>query len=259
MELQTVFEWLDRLEGEATLVGGQALAVWEYSLGLSSTTETIDIDFLGDAAEALVLAERLGVQCRVAGMNDATPNTAVLFDADGNVLVDFLGQVAGLNETDILRRRLVLRTPRGQEFRILHPFDCLASRLSNLYLLPSKRNAGGFAQLRAAVDVFRAYCLQLLEQGSEREAIKLVNRAFDLALTDAGKLAYFQYGIDLMDGIPEVARFHSIDFVTENLPRRISQLREKRDRFAHFLQRFAPEKLACHAPEHTLRESGPGP
>lgn len=62
MKIERVLEWLDHAGPDLTLVGGQAVALWEHLLGLPILTETVDIDFLGDAAQALELAAALA--CR---------------------------------------------------------------------------------------------------------------------------------------------------------------------------------------------------
>lgn len=243
MDLETVFEWLDNLDSDATLIGGQAVAVWEYLLGVPQLTETVDIDFLGGVAEAVSLANRLQVNYRIPSLDDHTPNTAILYDEDGTVLVDFVNGVVGVNETDILRRRVLMRTPNGNEFHILHPFDCVASRLSNYMLLPSKRNPKGLAQLNAAIGVCEAYGKQLLADGRESEAIKLTNRIFDLAETDLGKSAFCEHRIDLLGGIPDTSLFSTPQFVNENYSRRMDSAQQKREKHRAFLERFAPSRL----------------
>jgi len=52
-----LIEALDCVGEDLTLVGGQAVALWETVLGLPVMTETVDIDFLGDASQALALAD----------------------------------------------------------------------------------------------------------------------------------------------------------------------------------------------------------
>lgn len=89
MNIEQVLRWLDRVGEDATLVGGQAVALWEHVLGLPITTETVDIDFLGDAAQARGLAEALGYRCRIPDPEEPTPNTAILIDGAGVVVADF--------------------------------------------------------------------------------------------------------------------------------------------------------------------------
>lgn len=235
MKVDEVLRWLERAGEDLTLVGGQSIALWEHLLGLPVLTETVDIDFLGDAAQAQELAEALGYDCRIPDSGDPTPNTALLVDDSGVVVADFLAFVAGLNETDILRRRLPIVMESGHTFYVLHPFDCLASRLANIALIPAKRSPRGFDQLNAAIRVCRAYLLQLAREGKSDEAIKMANRIFDLALTDTGKRVFFGQGIDLLDALPEPETFGVAAYSEENYPRQLQRVRSKRERFARFL------------------------
>ena len=69
MKVEEVLHWLERAGEDLTLVGGQAVALWEHLLGLPVLTETVDIDVLGDATQAQELAEALGYDCRLAKSN----------------------------------------------------------------------------------------------------------------------------------------------------------------------------------------------
>ena len=236
MNIQEVLHWLRRADDDITLVGGQSVALWEHLLGLPVRTETIDIDFLGDPSQAQELADALGYRCVIPEPDDPTPNTALILDDTDTIVADFLGMVAGLNETDILRRRLPVDLATGQRVHVLHPFDCLASRLANIALLPAKRSPRGFDQLRAAIHMCHAYLICLAEQARSQEAIKIANRIFDLAITDPGKRVFFDQEIDLLDALPEPEVFQTPDFIRENYPRQVERVRSKRERFARFRQ-----------------------
>ncbi len=244
MRIERVLEWLDRAGPDLTLVGGQAVALWEHLLGLPILTETVDIDFLGDAAQALELAEALAYRCRIPSAEDPTPNTAILVDAHGQVVADVLAYVAGLNETDILRRRVRLESAAGQVFFVLHPFDCLASRLANVALIPGKRSPRGYDQLRAAIGVCRAYLRGLIAAGKSGEAIRIANRIFDLAATDAGKRVFLQQAIDLLEALPPPEAFAVESFARENHPRQVARVRTQRERLARLLERMASASQA---------------
>jgi hypothetical protein len=236
MNIDEVLRWLAQADEELTLVGGQAVALWEHLLGLPVLTETVDIDFLGDPSQAEELADALGYRCQIPAPDDPTPNTAIILDGANVVVADFLGMVAGLNETDILRRRIPIELENGRRFYILHPFDCLASRLANIALIPAKRSPRGFDQLRAALRVCRAYLAQLAAQERWPEAIKIVNRIFDLALTNPGTRVFFDQGIDLLDALPEPEVFGTSAFTQENYPRQIERVKSRRERYARFLK-----------------------
>jgi hypothetical protein len=228
VNIERVLWWLDRVGEDVTLVGGQAVALWEHLLGLPIATETIDIDFLGDAAQARDLADALGYRCRIPDAQDPTPKTAILIDDAGVVVADFLAYVAGLNETDILRRRVRIAAGNAHSFYVLHPFDCVASRLANIALMSSKSGPRGYDQLRAAIRVCYAYLIRLPSEGKAEEAIRLANRLFDLALTDTGKRIYFEQGIDLLDALPAADAFGIEAFARENYPRQLERVRSKR-------------------------------
>jgi hypothetical protein len=238
VRIERVLEWLDHAGADLTLVGGQAVALWEHLLALPILTETVDIDFLGDAAQALELAEALGYRCRIPQAQDPKPNTAIFLDDRGQVVADVLAYVAGLNETDILRRRVPLRTGQGHAFFVLHPFDCLASRLANVALIPGKRTPRGYDQLRAAVRVCRAYLRGLIAEGKAGEAIRIANRVFDLSVTDTGKRVFLQQGIDLLDALPAPDEFAMQAFARENYPRQMERVQLQRERFARLLERL---------------------
>jgi hypothetical protein len=234
VNIEEVLRWLRRADDEVTLVGGQSVALWEHLLGLPVLTETIDIDFLGDPSQGQELADALGYRCLIPAPDDPTPNTAIILDDGDRVVADFLGMVAGLNETDILRRRLPIELDGGQKVYILHPFDCLASRLANVALLPAKRSPRGFDQLRAAIRMCHAYLIRLAEQGRAPEAIKMANRIFDLAVTDPGKRVFVDQGIDLLGALPDPDCFQSPEFTREKYLRQLERVRSKRGRFVQF-------------------------
>ncbi|WPL17293.1 hypothetical protein Thiowin_02294 [Thiorhodovibrio winogradskyi] len=237
MNIDEVLRWLEHADEELTLVGGQAVALWEHLLGLPILTETLDIDFLGDPAQAEALAEILHYRCQIPEPSDPPPNTAVILDDNNHVVADFLGMVAGLNETDILRRRVPVVLTGGHLVQVLHPFDCLASRLANVMLLPGKRSPRGYDQLRAAIGVCRAYLIRLADQDRQQEAIKMANRIFDLAVSDAGKRVYFGQQIDLVLALPEPEVFRTPAFTEENFPRQLERVHQRRERFVLFLKR----------------------
>jgi hypothetical protein len=178
----------------------------------------------------------LGYRCLIPAPDDPTPNTAIILDGANVVVAAFLGMVAGLNETDILRRRIPIELENGRRFHILHPFDCVASRLANIALIPAKRSPRGFDQLRAALRVCRAYLAQLAAQDRSPEAIKIANRIFDLALTNPGKRVFFDQGIDLLDALPEPEVFATSAFTQEHYPRQIERVKSRRERYARFLE-----------------------
>jgi hypothetical protein len=96
----------------------------------------------------------------------------------------------------------------------------------------------GYDQLRAAIRVGRAYLLHLIADAKADEAIKMANRIFDLALTDAGKRSFFHQGIDLLDALPPPDLFGVDGFVRENHPRQVQRVHFQREQFARFIARY---------------------
>lgn len=105
-------------------------------------------------------------------------------------------------------------------------------------LIPGKRTPRGYDQLRAAIRVCHGYLLRLIAEGKAHEAIKIANRVFDLALTDAGKRIFFHQGIDLLDALPPLAAFGVEAFARANHPRQVQRVRSQREQFARFLARY---------------------
>ena len=114
MKVDEVLHWLERAGEDLTLVGGQAVALWEHLLGLPVLTETVDIDFLGDAAQAQELADALGYDCRIPDSVDPTPNTAILVD-DAGVVVG----VTAYSEENYPRQLQRVRSKRERFARFL--------------------------------------------------------------------------------------------------------------------------------------------
>lgn len=149
----------------AVVIGGQALGLWALFYGIPLPAElngivTRDLDFFGDRKLAELFASRLErAEVRVPSVDDhATPNSAIVLvrrfgDPPRTVQVDFLGAIKGLDGEKVkLRAATVSLDGVSHPTRIMHPMDCLTSRIANL-ALPAKRNAQGAAQARIAIYV----------------------------------------------------------------------------------------------------------
>jgi hypothetical protein len=78
----------------------------------------------------------------------------------------------------------------------------LDSRIQNLHLLPSKRNAAGIAQARLAIDVVRAYIEAEIQSSSERAGLRLLERVVGIAEDLAARQVFLLHGIDPLLAIP---------------------------------------------------------
>jgi hypothetical protein len=195
---------------QGLLVGGQALAFWADHLGVVRPPElesgvTADADFIGDASLARKLGQVLGWTTWVPSLDDATPQTGKVTKRlqGGSVKqVDFLSGVAGLTTKDLVRRAIELKIPKVGNLRVIHPVDVLDSRIQNLHLLSSKRNASGLAQARLAIDVVNAFVRAEIDADGERAGLRLLERLVDIAADLSARQVFLRHAIDPLDAVP---------------------------------------------------------
>lgn len=140
-------------------------------------------------------------------------------DALFNVAV--LHRVFGADDS-VRARAVVLRVPEAT-FRVMHPLDVLKSRLDNLHGLPEKQNELGKAQLRAAIDMARAFqreAAATVTAGRARPPVTLRYASFieGLATGDAGKKVAVRHKIHVADAI-EPSAVPNREFKERKLPR----------------------------------------
>ncbi len=215
------------------LVGGQALKVWvdRYEVTLPSrfTYVSSDVDFLAESAadrEAVRgLARALGGRAifpRRRGALTALVGQAIkVVDDDEIFNVDVLHRVFGADE-GVRARAVVLRLSE-MTVRVMHPLDVLKSRLDNLYGLAEKQNDLGKAQLRAAIEMARAFqrdAAATMVTGRARRPVTLRFASFieELATGDAGKKVATRYAIHVADAI-EPSAVPNREFREQKLPR----------------------------------------
>jgi hypothetical protein len=192
------------------LVGGQALAFWADHLQVQRPSNlvsgvTADADFIGDAALAKSLGERLGWETWIPALDDATPQTGKVthrLDGGGVKQVDFLSGVVGLTTKDLIRRAVEMEIPGVGLLRVMHPVDVLDSRIQNLHVLPEKRTDAGVAQAKLSVDAARAYIRLEVATRGERSGLKLLERVAEIARDMAAVRVFLLYGIDPLEAVP---------------------------------------------------------
>lgn len=199
-----------RLRPDAVLVGGQSLVVWANVLGIRPKPPlepyvTSDIDFLGSREVAKAMAGKLGARLLVPPKDDHVQvNAAMLLlrgTDGGQVIVDFLNAVSGLDAAMIGKRALEVEA-FGTVFRVMHPVDCLASRVSNLHLLPAKRNAIGVAQAKLSVEIVHAFIAKVVAAGDVRHALDLAEHVGKLARSSAAAQVRAKFDVNALDAIP---------------------------------------------------------
>ncbi|WP_459061917.1 hypothetical protein [Stenotrophomonas sp. PSU-St15] len=210
----------------ALLVGGQALALWVNALDVPLPTAlaggvTVDVDFLGSATDArehhafleIATAEkRMRTEIHFPQPFENTPNSAkiTIFRASGIAAeIDYLSHIIGYvgKDEDRLKDRAIEITDlyfSGSSLHVMHPFDCLRSRLCNIHSLPSKRNTIHVAQARLALEVMRAFILKLTEEESDTRAqmYPLLEEIISLASSRVGVDTFHHFGIDVLSCLP---------------------------------------------------------
>lgn len=210
----------------ALLVGGQALALWVNALDIPLPTAlaggvTVDVDFLGSAADArehhafleIATAEkRMRTEIHFPQPFENTPNSAkiTIFRASGIAAeIDYLSHLIGYAGKDEyrLKDRAIEITDlyfAGSSLRVMHPFDCLRSRLCNIYSLPNKRNTIHVAQARLALAVMRAFILKLTEEetGARAQLYPLLEEVISLAASRVGIDTFHNFGIEVLSCLP---------------------------------------------------------
>lgn len=228
---------------EAVLVGGQALAFWASHLNVPRPADlqaavTADADFIGDAALARKLGERLGWQCWIPGLDDATSQTGKVTSKlkDGSVKqVDFLSGVVGLATKDVVRRSSEMQVPGIGRLRVMHPIDVLDSRIQNLDLIPAKRTPMGIAQAVLAIAVARGWIKHEIQAEGERGALKLLERVVAIA-EDIGAIRVFLlYGIDPLTAIP-VDDFATSNLHTKRWPQIVERVTAQREKLRRLME-----------------------
>lgn len=230
------------------LVGGQALEVWGHFFGVAPPTGdhaplTEDTDFLGSTHDARWLCKLLGradTELVLAKDFDPSPNSAIAYikRPDGRLLmIDFLRAIVGVKNDEIISSAVRIEVA-GCVLQALHPLLCLKSRLANLERLASKRTTNGVMQAKWAVDIVRAYLLNLLDsQAPQRELIKQFSTVSEIAEFGSGPYCHKNFGIDPLDAItPEMVEKVGSRFVTDDWPRKLARIQEKRQNYKVILR-----------------------
>jgi hypothetical protein len=243
VEVRTLLEACGR---SGLLVGGQALAFWAryYDItpdGPLSEAVTTDADFIGTRELAALLHARLGPDwsLRNATLEDTGGQTSKLFVTTpyGFKEVDILSGIVGLDTGRIQARAVEVDLASGTAVRVLHPLDVLESRLRNLQVLPSKRNAAGIAQARPAIAIVRGFLSATLRAAPPgRVAFESVKRVVRLALDSALAIVALDHDLDVLSAVPD-AEIPSAPFRAEAWPRALKAMERRRAQYRALQER----------------------
>lgn len=199
-------------ESDAVVVGGQSLAIWsrhyssknpEIQATYSMTSE--DVDFFASREAAKAFAAKLGnAKIYIPQMDDNTPNAAVVVGLIGEreIRVDFMHSILGVDPKSIANNFITLsgsRSDTGEEIEILllHPLDCLRSRLSNINDL-KRRDLHSLSSAKAAMLVLAAFIDNLLEEVEWIKQAQSCLKDLHFVIRDMclGKIANTEFQID---------------------------------------------------------------
>lgn len=241
---------------QLVLVGGQAINVWaEFYLAQGRAGELAadapfvskDIDFCASRAAMQTFAARLPkARARVATLDDATSQVGLVQfvdEAGQERQIDFLGAPFGMNAKAVAVASIPLDVldaggrPTGHRLRVMHPIDCLESRIHNVVgLADAYDTPRGHRQLRAAVVCTREALVDILNTPPTddfhpvRAVLDLNERIFALCLRDRhGRVVRVRTGIDPFDAVLIDPRLGD-RFLTVRLPQvqaRLVALRRK--------------------------------
>lgn len=230
---------------KAFVIGGQALGLWAayYAVTPPEVPETylwfsVDMDFYGTREDAERLKELVGGRIKAPGVDDHTPQTAVLntvIDGD-SVHVDFLADIAGV-EISVVKASvipLVLPTSSGEvPIQVMHPIDVLMSRVANVAVL-GRSSAHDIRQIEIASIVVSRFIYDALRNAKPKAVSAMARRLIDWLEKDIhGRKAHLLGGADPLDILTKLARSTRIDsrYRDKTLKPAIARIRKKRASF----------------------------
>ena len=201
-------------EADAIVIGGQAVNIWavhyrgKYPELLQYAPFTSkDIDFFSSGEAARLLAGALDGELLVPDPDDHSPNAAlVVASLDGRrIEIDFMNTVLGVEDRAIRNNFVTLEAlhdTRKIRVLLLHPLDCLRSRLANINTL-KRHDTQSINQAKTALIVIRAFIDELLALGTphtKKLACSILHDLFYIVRDEClGEAAHLRHGISPAD------------------------------------------------------------
>jgi hypothetical protein len=212
-----VYSLLDSMDGtDPIVVGGQSINIWASRYENRSNTlagygpfTSKDIDFYRNEAAARRLAEALiDGTLLLPGPDDHTPNAAQVVGKlqSRPIIIDFMRVVEGVQDRSLQQTHVTLdysasgsfTASRQVRIKVMHPLDCLASRLANIVTLRRHYDLS-VRQGRASVEILRLFIGDLLALGERKEAQRCLLQVEYLGRKKwAGTAAHLDFGLDLL-------------------------------------------------------------
>lgn len=194
------------------VVGGQALALWcrlfldrDPKIAAYYSLSSDDLDVFGSAGEAKSLAQHLAdAELLIPEAWDNSPNAAVVMGRLGNhrIRVDYMRAVLGVTDATLKNNYVTLTKETGRgplSMHLMHPMDCLRSRLSNINDL-HREGLHAISSAKAALAVTDLFIDQTIALGNSREAqAMLMNLVYIGRDRCIGKPAHTKFGLNTSD------------------------------------------------------------
>jgi hypothetical protein len=207
-----IAELLDMVEEfDPIIVGGQAVNLWvqyyrakDGSFFGERPFTSKDLDFYANPLAAERLAVGLGGKLFIPYPGDATPNAAwVVGRLHGKLIeVDFLTSILGVEGWRITNNHVVIggHVPTsGRQIRLLllHPLDCLRSRLANINQL-GRGDDHSIRQATAAAAVLGRFLGDVLDDSKRLRHVQtvLVELSYVVRNLHAGKNSHLRHGLE---------------------------------------------------------------
>jgi hypothetical protein len=244
-EVEQLLRYIEQTK--SIVVGGQALALWcrlfldtAPQIATYYSLSSDDLDVYGSVADARALAQLLSdAKLHLPKAFDISPNAAVVVGGLGNhtIRIDFMRQILGVDDKGLKNHYVTLTkdTERGPlSINLMHPLDCLRSRLSNINDL-HREGVHAISSAKAALAVVDLFLDQALASGKTREAQALLMNLFYIARDRCiGKTADEKFGLNPIHILQKYRLDVRIDgrFRSNQIANAIKKLIAKRDRIS---------------------------
>ena len=234
---------LSDADGNAViLIGGQAISFWGRYYDIAepltdSPALTQDLDFKGGKTQARSLANSIGASIKLAGFDDATPNTALLIwepsrtakTAPRRLMIDFLSGALGVPDKEINKLAVPVQIEDLPVIRVMHPLHCMQSRFANLAIISSKRDTNGIAQARMGVEIARRYVEKDAAMQSQSFVARAMSKIMEICTAPPAIFAFSEFGIDGIEAIDLSLLPLDHLFVLVEYPKLLKKLARKRE------------------------------
>lgn len=246
IDVQPLLLRLAEVCADVIIVGGQAVNFWAEryvgrlpTLGSEAPFTSKDLDFCGDHSVVKICAARLDGTAFVATMDDHVPNTGVVVYLDGQGWkrkIDVLYEPLGLRAAEVQNLAIPAELldadghPTGVVFRVMHPAHVLESRVHNVMQLPGYAGPEGLKQLRVSAQCIEGFVSELLDDGLEVPARRVLQRAFRFCTDNDFALgALAKHGIDPFVGALAALEDPRLNatFRTSQVPRMLRSLEDR--------------------------------